>query len=95
MANYYVRAIGVNQYAGGTDKWLKIRDIWAENDYYVIKVKIRDMTMLANVGIHGARNFIFATGWPPYQITWGAVLEGLKPIRIGRHGIKYSNGGSK
>ena len=95
MATYYVKAIGTNRYAGGTDKWLKIRDIWAENDYYVIKVKIRGMTFYANVGIHGASNFIFGVGWPPYQVTWGTVVEGLQPIRIGRDGIKYTNGKSK
>jgi len=95
MATYYVKAIGVNRYGGGTDKWLKIRDIWAENDYYVIQVRFRGMTYYSHVGIHGASNFIFGVGWPPYQVTWGAVLEGLKPIRIGRDGIRYSNGGTK
>jgi len=95
MSTYYVKATGVNRYAGGTDKWLKIRDIWAENDYYVIVVKIRGMTMNAMVGIHGATNFIFGVGWPPYQVTWPSVVQGLQPIRIGRDGIKYSNGKTK
>lgn len=86
---YYVKAIGNNRYAGGTDKWLKIRDIWSENDYYVIKVKIRGTDFYARVGIYGASNFIFGVGWPPYQVTWGTVLKGLEPIRIGKnHKVK-------
>jgi len=87
---YYVKAIGSNRYAGGTDKWLRIRDIWSENDYYVIKVKIRGMDFYSRVGVYGASNFIFGIGWPPYQITWGSVLEGLQPIRVGENGIQYN-----
>jgi len=82
--NYYVKAIGKNKNKPGTDKWLKIRDIWSENDYYVIEIKIRNEIFFARVGIYGANDFVFGQGWPPKQITWGTVLKEKSPIRIGK-----------
>jgi len=68
---YYVRATGDNRYAGGTDKWLKIRSLRkCSKTSYEIGAIINGQEKFTFVNPNERIDHLeFAEGWP-----------GLKPI---------------
>ena len=79
--NYYVRATGVNRYAGGTDKWLKVRGIEPAPIGYKIEVRIQGRKKYTNIPPKGNRceNLEFGMGtWPNIQpVSYLRVIEGM------------------
>jgi len=77
--SFYVRATGANKYAGGTDRWLKIRSLKRKSYGYELEVNIRGNQMF--VGIRGngpTENLEFAEGWPGLRsITHARLIEGM------------------
>ena len=81
--NYYVRATGVNRYAGGTDKWLKVRGIKKEVYAYVLEVRIRDTQKFVAIRKNGpTANLEFGMGkWPNIQpISHVRLIEGMTHV---------------
>jgi hypothetical protein len=79
--HYYVRATGDNRYAGGTNKWLRIRNIKRYGYGYVLSVRINGSNKLVAVRKDGpTENLEFAMGtWPNLQpVSYKNVIEGLK-----------------
>jgi len=75
--NYYVKAIGKNIFAGGTDKWLKIRKIWNMGSSYEIEVRVRNKKMFI-ITDNKPENIKFAKGWPGLMPTsFNSVLKGI------------------
>jgi hypothetical protein len=83
---YYVRATGNNRYAGGTTKWLKIRNIRKTGDiYYEIEVRIRGLKRVVGVVKDNSfKNLEFAKGWP-----------GLMPVSCHTVLEEFENGNAK
>lgn len=78
--NYYVRATGSNRYAGGTDKWLKIRGIKKEIYAYVLEVRIRGQQQFVAIRKNGPTACLeFGMGtWPNIQpASHVKVIEGM------------------
>lgn len=65
--SYYVRATGRNRFAGGTDKWLKIRGVKRNSYGYVLEVRIRGSRRYVTIPGKNQRceNLEFSSGnWP-------------------------------
>lgn len=78
--NYYVRATGDNRHAGGTDKWLKIREVKRYGYGYTLSVRLRGQNKLVAVRKNGpTENLEFAMGnWPNLQpVSYKNVIEGF------------------
>jgi len=78
MTNYYVRATGPNQKAGGTARWLKIRGIRRGHEEFRIEVLLQGR--IAYIGlIDNPHHLEFAKGkWPNVQLcSWSVVKEGF------------------
>ncbi len=79
---YYVRAIGINKFAGdGTDKWLKIRGIERnKNGTYTLRVKMGNTDKYVDVDPSiDIRNLRFAKGWPSLMpVTFRSILNTLR-----------------
>jgi len=78
--NYYVRATGNNRYAGGSERWLKIRKIKRYGYGYVLGVRINGQDKFVAIRKNGpTENLEFAMGtWPNLQpVTYKNVIEGL------------------
>ncbi len=64
---YYLKATGLNRFAGGTHNWLKIRSIRKNNnsDYYIATVICRNSAKEVEFDVDNTPNLIFAKGkWP-------------------------------
>lgn len=78
--SYYVRATGANRYAGGTDRWLKIRSIKKELYAYILEVRIRGSQRFVAIKTNGpTANLEFGMGtWPNIQpASHVRVIEGM------------------
>lgn len=76
--NYYVRATGHNQLAGGTSKWLRIRNIEKHGDSYEIEVRMRNEKKYVSISSIdlGTRFLEFAKGWPGLQpVVFRTILK--------------------
>jgi len=63
--NFYVRATGANRFAGGTGRWLRIRNIKQKAYGYVLEVYFRgSKKFVAIKGNEETENIEFAEGWP-------------------------------
>ena len=79
--SFYVRATGNNRYSGGTDKWLKIRNIKKEIFAYILEVRIRGQRKFVAIRKNEAtENLEFGMGtWPDIQpISHLRMIEELK-----------------
>lgn len=77
---YYVRATGDNRYAGGTDKWLKIRKVKRYGYGYVFGVRINGQNKFVAVRKNQpTENLEFAMGtWPNLEpVSYKHVIEGF------------------
>lgn len=75
---YYVRATGDNRYAGGTDKWLKIRSIREISEaQFEIGAIINDQERFTIVNPKNRIEHLeFAKGWPGLQpVGFYSILE--------------------
>ena len=78
--DFYVRATGANRYAGGTDRWLKIRSIKKETYAYILEVRIRGQKKLVAIKRNGpTENLEFGMGtWPNIQpASHIRIIEGM------------------
>jgi len=78
--NFYVRATGANRYAGGTDKWLKVRSIKKEVYAYVLEVRFNGSQKFVAIQKNGpTKNLEFGMGtWPNMQpISHVRLIEGM------------------
>lgn len=64
---YYLKATGLNRFAGGTSNWLKIRSMrkgW-DNNTYVATIIFRNSVKDVEFNMNDVPNLIFAKGkWP-------------------------------
>lgn len=75
---YYLRVIGINRFAGGTDKWLKIRDITKnQSGTYTLQVGIRGDNKFVDVDPDkDILNLRFAKGWPSLMpVSFKVILQ--------------------
>ena len=78
--NFYVRAIGANRYAGGTDRWLKIHNIKRISYGFELEVYFNDTKKFVVIQSNQrTENLEFAEGWPGLKpITHWRLLEAWK-----------------
>lgn len=79
----YIRATGTNQLAGGTARWLKIRNIKKTSDWwYEIEVIIRGSKKFVGVSDRvRVENLEFAKGWPGLQpVSCGTVISAFMSV---------------
>ena len=79
---YYVRALGNNQYAGGTARWLKIRDLKRTRSAVVIEVRVRGRKMFMDVCVDNEPLYLkFAKGWPGLMPVSFRYIKDNYPLR--------------
>ena len=78
--NFYVRATGDNQFAGGTDKWLKVRGMKEELYAYILEVRFNGQRkFVAMQKNQPTYNLEFAEGWPGLKpVSYMTVVKGMK-----------------
>lgn len=72
---YYVKAIGVNRWAGGTPNWIKIRSIKRIMNGYIIGIRMRGEDKYIFVSHREDPQFLkFGKGWPDLRpVSWKEV----------------------
>jgi hypothetical protein len=79
MTDFYVKATGDNRYGGGTDRWLKIRNIHKKGGGFEIEVRIRGQRKFVYVNNNEDIYYLkFAKGWPGLMpVSYRTVLRGM------------------
>lgn len=63
--SYYVKATGNNRFAGGTSRWLRIRNITVNNNIYTLEVRFKDMKYFVDMTNTSPPKYLkFAKDWP-------------------------------